>query len=327
VVVRLSAIQPTPLAWLWPSRIPIGKLTLLAGDPGLGKSLVALDVAARVTTARAWPDSTDATREPASVLLLSAEDDPADTIHPRLIAAGGDPDRTHLLLAIRSTSRERPFDLSRDVGHLDTTLAQTPGTRLVVLDPLSAYLGGADSHVDAVVRTLLDPLATLAARHRVAVLAITHLRKSSGKAIYRSMGSLAFAATARAVHLVEKDPRDTSRRLLLPLKGNLSPSTTGLAYSITATPHGPAVAWDPRPVAADPDNLVSLREPAALAEAIDLLRSVLADGPRSIQELEREASLASISPSTLRRARAHLGLKTRKAGYQGNWVIDPPHDR
>src|SRR5262249_13584096 len=162
--------------WLWPGRIACGKVTMLAGHPGLGKSQVALSIAAIVSTGGRWPVD-GACAECGSVVIMSAEDDPEDTIRPRLDAAGADLARCHVIDAVRrrdDTGREtrRGFSILEDVPRLAAALVGFGDTALVVIDPITAYLGATDSHCNAEVRAALAPLADLAAQHRVAVLAI-----------------------------------------------------------------------------------------------------------------------------------------------------------
>ena len=168
VVVRLSEVTPVPVRYLWQDRIAVGKLNLLVGDPGLGKSFISYDVAARVSTGAAWPDAGHAPR--GSVVLLSAEDALADTVRPRLDALSADVTRIHALTAVRvADGPERQFSLAQDVAQLEAVLATT-GATLVIIDPLSAYLGGkADSYKDPDVRGLLAPLAALRGRRDPAV--------------------------------------------------------------------------------------------------------------------------------------------------------------
>lgn len=326
ILVRLSEVEPASVRWLWPGRIPIGKLTLLAGDPGLGKSLVTLDMAARITRGAPWPDGQDES-EPSSVILLSAEDDAADTIRPRLDAAGADVERIVHLVAVEEAGEERSFNVARHLDQLDTAINQTPGTSLIVIDPVSSYLGGVDSHANAEVRGVLEPLARLAGTRGVAVLAVTHLRKSSGKAVYRMMGSLAFAAAARAVWCVIKDLANEQRRLLLPVKANLAPDTGGLAYSVQHPDGSPVIAWEPSPIPGDAEKHMgtsSGRGQEALDEAVDFLRCLLAHGPTPVCAVQREARELGISAAALRRARARLGIKPHKNGYQGTWLLALP---
>lgn len=195
---------------MWQGRIALGKLTLLAGDPGLGKSLLTIALAAHVTCSTPWP--VDRTPCPGGkVLLLSAEDDVEDTIRPRLDAAGADPSRVYALEAVfdvngEGTRRRRMLNLARDIECLDEVLS-SGGFRLVIVDPVSAYLGGVDTHRNADIRVVLAPLAELAARHKVAMVCVSHLTKGAGtSAIYRATGSIAFVAAARAAYVVTRDP-------------------------------------------------------------------------------------------------------------------------
>jgi putative DNA primase/helicase len=332
VIVRLSDVKPEPVAWLWPGRIALGKLTLIAGDPGLGKSFLTLDMAARVSRGWAWPDAPGVATTPGGVVLLSAEDGVADTIRPRLDAAGADVARIVALEAIRSVGdngREsaRTFDLSRDLPALESAIRSVDGCRLVVIDPVTAYLGGVDSHKNAEIRGLLAPLGAIAERHRVAMVAVTHLNKSGGgPAIYRAMGSLAFAAAARAAWAVSKDKHDPSRRLLLPIKNNIAPDTGGLAYRIE--PLGvdgcPAVAWEPDAVNVSADDaLASDRDEdggrTERDDAAGWLRDLLAHGPRPARDVERDARDAGYSIATVRRAKAAIGVVSRKPAFGGPW--------
>jgi putative DNA primase/helicase len=234
---RVSDIAARPINWLWQGRIARGKVTMLAGHPGLGKSQLALTIAAIVTTADQWP--VDRTRaERGSAIILSAEDDAEDTIRPRLEAASADLERCHVIGAIRDRDnlgreRRRGFSITDDLSRLAGALADIDNPLLVIVDPITAYLGATDSHRNAEVRAALAPLAELAAECQVAILAISHLRKSSdGEAILRLTGSLAFVAAARAAYVVLSDSQNASRRLLLPVKNNLGNDDTGYAYCI-----------------------------------------------------------------------------------------------
>lgn len=336
VLIRLSDVQAKPVSWLWEGRFAVGKLTLVAGDPGLGKSFLTLDMAARVSTGAAWPDRPGVRTEPGGVVLLNAEDALDDTIRPRLDAAGADTSRIIALSAIRTVGEEgkdavRSFDLSRDLPALEDAIRAVGNCRLAVIDPVTAYLGGTDSHKNAEIRGLLAPLGELAERHGVAV---THLNKSGGgPAIYRAMGSLAFAAAARAAWAVSKDKDDPARRLFIPIKNNIAPDTGGLGYRIE--PGGangcPTVCWEPDPVhiAAD-DALAGDRGEGgdgALEEAKAWLRDALANGARPAKEVKQEAESDGIKPRTLDRAKKALGLISTREGYasEGRWVWSLPH--
>jgi hypothetical protein len=338
VLLRMADVQPVAVEWLWPGRIPLGKLSILAGDPGLGKSFATLDMAARVSRGTPWPDAPLTSSPAGDVVLLSAEDDPADTIRPRLDAAGADVSRIIMLTAVRIPADDghgavdRGFCLAVDLPHLRSAIASVPRCRLVVIDPISAYLGDVDSHVNAEVRGVLTPLAELAASTRVAVVGVQHLRKSDGPAVYRSMGSLAFVAASRATWAVARDPDDTTgrRRLLLPVKCNLSDDTGGLAYELRPVDGTAVVSWDTSPVSATADDVLGATrrggKGSASDDAAEWLRAQLADGPVETRELTQRAEDDGIAWRTVKRAKDKVGAKASKRGYKGPWVWFLPGD-
>ncbi len=340
--VCLADVPPTDVAWLWPGRIALGKVTLLAGDPGLGKSMVTLDMAARVSRVAAWPDEfTDEggsgrarflpsrseegsagaspSRQPASVVLLSAEDDLADTIRPRLESHDADCSRIVAIQAIagreEASTFRRSFDLGRDLAHLTETIDRLDNCRLVVIDPISAYLGRAAENANAEVRSLLGPLALLAADRQLAIVVVTHLRKEEGAAMYRTMGSLAFIAAARSAWMICKDQHDSRRRLLLPVKNNLATDIGGLSYTIE--PNGkdgrPAVSWYADRIEADADTMMreGPRRPGPRGgernEAAKWLHDCLARGRQPASEVREAALSHGFTYATLRRAFRELG--------------------
>jgi hypothetical protein len=328
ILQRLAGVTRELLEWLWPGRIPLGKLTLLAGDPGLGKSFVTLDIAARVSTGEAWPDMPLLRQTPGGVILLNCEDDLADTIAPRLDKAGADDTRIIAIEGVQMMGRRRHFSLEADLPRLEEVLVENADTRLIVIDPVSGYLGNVDSHKNSEVRGLLAPLAELAGRHRVAVVTVTHLSKSGGpKAIYRAMGSLAFAAAARAVWAITKDPDDPQRRLLLPAKLNLARDPDGLAYRIEDA----RVCWEYQPVRMHADDAFAA-EAASEArgsnrgserqEATAWLGERLADGPALTSQVVADAKEHGFSERTLRRAfKAMGGCSKKEADGQWHWSL------
>lgn len=336
VTVCLAEIRPEPIHWLWPGRIALGKVTLIAGDPGLGKSLVTIAMAAHVSTGREWP--VDGTPCPAGdVVIISAEDDLADTIRPRLDAAGADPSRIHCIKAIREFDTEtdqvtaRSLSLRKDLAHIDAELDALPNCRLLIIDPISAYLDGTDSHNNADVRGLLAPLADLASKHQVAVIAVTHLNKGgSSSPLYRAMGSLAFVAAARAVFGVAKDEENPARRLMMPLKSNLGPDTSGVAYEVISNDSGlPTLRWDPCPITEDLEdvfNASSGGERSDIQDAADWLKDVLAPGRVKTKDLQSLASHAGHAWRTVKRAKSKLGVQSEKTGYgaDGVWFWSLP---
>lgn len=320
-VIPFSAIAPEILQWLWPERIPLGKIVLIIGDPGLGKSTITIWLIAQVTSGGEWPDRPGEFAIKGDALLLSAEDDPGDTIRPRLDAAGAEVDRVHLIKsAILDDGKSGHFNLGRDIERLEAALKRLPNVRLLVIDPISSYLGAVDDHRNSELRGLLAPLADLVARYKLAVVGVSHLRKSPGKAVHAALGSMAYTATARAVHLVAEDPDDKDRRLFLPVKGNLSAERSGLRFEINRES---GVIWLPGSVDVSADQALSPeRDPAPQkAEAIEFLQEILAGGAVSAKEVFEEAELRGIGRRTLERAKKELGIRSQRGGFGsgGTW--------
>jgi RecA-family ATPase len=247
-----SLAQPSLLQWLWPGRIAAGRLTVIDGDPGEGKSLLALDVAARLSSARELPDGYRHT-EPAAVLLLTAEDDVQDTVIPRLRTAGADLERVYTWTGDASGPLVFPAACAR----LQELIEQTK-VRLVVIDPFFAFLGpDIGSLNDLMIRRALKPLAELAAATAAAFILIRHLSKGSvGKqAAYRGLGSIAILGAARTAFLVAKDPADADLRVLACTKNNLAAFPPALGFRLTAADGIAKIVWT-GPVARTADDLV-----------------------------------------------------------------------
>jgi putative DNA primase/helicase len=328
VTRRMSDIAPEPIQWLWPGRIALGKVTLLAGDPGLGKSMITVAMAAHVTNGTPWPvDRSECIA--GDVIMVSAEDDPADTLRPRLDAAGADVSRVQVLDMVREPDRERrlkdrSFNLVKDIAALDKLLSDTPGCRLITIDPISAYLGGTDSHNNADIRALLTPLATMASRHKVAIFVVTHLNKSAqANALYRASGSLAFVAAARAAYSVVKCPDDPDRRLVLPLKNNLGDDRTGYAYQITtAGNNAPVLGWVDEAVEMTLEELAGAvidRQPRPRDEVKIWLKDLLSPGPIAVETIKETAEEEGHAWRTINRAKKDLGIHSRKQEFSGRW--------
>lgn len=333
IITKLADVTPRPVNWLWPWCIASGKVTLLVGDPGLGKSFVTLDFAARVSRGFGWPNAPDHRRPPGGVVLLSAEDDAGDTIRPRLDAAGADVSRIVALEAVRVGDSSKHFDLSRDLVALERAIQSVHDCRLVVIDPISSYMGQTDSHCNADVRGVLAPLAALAAKYNVAIVVVSHMNKNSGSAaIYRTTGSLAFVAAARAAWAVVKDKDDPERRLFLPVKNNVGPDRGGLSFALItkASDAPPTVAWDSEPVLMTVDEAMSALaqvkgKPTAREDATVWLREFLASGPKLARDVFAAAFEAQLRDRTVKRAASELGIVKRKEGFSGgwNWALPP----
>jgi replicative DNA helicase len=332
---RVDEILATALTWLWPQRLALGKLALIAGEPGAGKSQLSCRFAAAVSTGGTWPDGSSAPR--GSVVLICCEDDAADTIRPRLEAAGADLSRVHILDWVAKSGIRQHFSVGADVDALSALLKSIGDVRLIIIDPISAYMGRADSHVVADVRQALAPIQSMAAELGPAVVLISHLNKNSGAgAMARVSGSGAFVAVVRSAWLVAVDPEDSDRRrrVLAPLKNNLGDDRTGFAYRIEPWHRddiaSSLVVFEAGIVTTTANDLLDRGRRggdndanSALADAEAFLQSELADGPKASSKVDKAARDAGISPASLRRARKALGVRSRKDG-SGAWHIQLP---
>ena len=239
-VQSFSTVQSESVEWLWEKRIALGKITIFASDPGKGKSLASNDISARISRGGSFPDGTPAVQGDA--LFLTAEDGRADTIRPRLEAHGADLARVHFISGTQVTrpdgsSAESHFNLERDIEKLDEAIAALPELRLLVIDPINAYMGLTDTHRDSDVRRILTPLAELAERRRVAVILIMHLKKSETSAMLAVSGSIGFVAAARCVWGFGEDPTLPGYRIMVPIKNSLAPMGDGIGYRIVPYEH------------------------------------------------------------------------------------------
>ena len=323
LLVSMDKITPEHVRWLWLGRIPLGKITILQGDPGLGKSTLALDLASRISNNHPMPDgSMSALSEPAAVFLMSAEDGLADTIRPRLDALGADQRRI-------SVPEHQHFLIPRDsdlIGHA----VQQIGAKLAIIDPLAAFLDGSiNSWNNQHVRRALSPLAEVAEQTGAAILILDHLNKRSGiAAIQRGSGSIAFNAAARSVLLVCKHPQEPETFVVASVKSNLGSPPASLAYrTVEADNKAVRLEWRGE-CPYDADELVAAAfEPTnsrKLAAAIEFLRERLSLSSALSKVVEREAAERGISARTLTRARKELGVKSSPLGVGGEWALSLP---
>ena len=337
LVVKCAAdIKPEKIDWLWDQRLPLGKCVLVAGEGGLGKSMVLAGIAATVSRGKEWPCSEGQSRC-GSVIILSAEDDAADTIVPRLMAADADCSKVHILEAVykEDDKGHRAFNLQLDLPELEKKIVELGDVVLVIIDPITSYLGKVDSHKNAELRSVLEPLGKMAARLHVTVIANTHLSKASGgSANSRVIGSVAFVNHARAAFIVTADPEDRSRRLFIPSKTNLGRPREGLAYRIadaTVISAGgeliwaPYVKWEDFPVTISADEAIAamaggVEGKSFLEEAKQFLIELLADGGTEPKEIKKAAEDAGLAWATVRRAKNLIGIKPHKAGMDRGWI-------
>ncbi len=334
-LICMSNIEMKRIEWLWPDRIACGKLTVIAGNPGLGKSQLTAMLAAIITTGEKWPDAS----EPApigNVIFLSAEDDAADTIKPRLKAAEADISRCHILNAIKTKTSDgkdsqRSFDLTQDVERLGEVIARLGDVRLVVIDPISAYLGGTDSHNNADMRGMLAPLSAMAAKNGVAMVVLTHLNKSEYQdMIGRVIGSIGLIAAARAGYVVVKDPITPETRYFIPIKNNVGNDREGFAFHIdgvdlTDDITTSKICWHDGLVEAQKILYPEVEEkPTATNGAAEFLQGLLSKGAMMAQDVFNEADGAGYSKASMYRAKKKLGIKHKKIGMEGGWQWSIP---
>ena len=334
-----SDVDPMPIRWLWQGRIARGKVSMIAGNPGLGKSQLTASMASVVTTGGCWP--VDRTKcKIGNVVFVSGEDDAADTIRPRLEAVGADVTRCFILDMIRDVNREgeqrqRSFSLQSDLPALASMLKEIGGAALIVIDPISAYLGSVDSHKNADIRALLEPLGKFASQWDAAVVCITHLNKGGGNgdALARVMGSLAFVAAARAAFVVVKDKENEHRRLFLTAKNNIGNDSEGLAYQVRSVTLDNGIStsrveWETEPVSITADEAmrptVSDEEGESMADAKAFLIGLLADGAMPSKQVRADADGAGYSWRTIQRAQKSLGIEAVKEGMRSGWVWKLP---
>ncbi|MBV9123134.1 MAG: AAA family ATPase [Planctomycetes bacterium] len=327
-VQALSQLSSQPLTWFWPNRLPLGKLSLLEGDPGLSKSLVTLDLCARLSTGRPLPDGT-LCPGPAAALILNAEDGVADTVRCRLLALGADMDRVFHLYCDDGAPLRLPSQLPQLAEALDQTRA-----RLVVIDPLMAFLERSINIAsDQSVRRALVPLAQLADQHQCAVLMVRHLNKNSGlRSIYRGGGSIGLVGACRSAWLIARDPQTPDHCVLAQVKNNLAPPQPSLAYTVQdASSASPLLNWLGSRDQKTADQLLvgfpGLSQPNQFDRACDFLNTLLETAPQTARAIWTAAQKEGHSARTLARARRFLKIRSQRIWMEKNqftyWLL--PH--
>ena len=334
VVLKCAAdLEPSPVRWLWQYWLALGKLHILAGAPGQGKTTLALGMAATVTMGGRWPDGTGCVQ--GNVLIWSGEDDPADTLLPRLLAAGADRAKCFFIEGARRDGEVVPFDPARDLRQLLAAIESIGGIKLLVIDPVVSAVAG-DSHKNTEVRRALQPLVDLATACDCAVLGITHFAKGGQGTdpTQRVVGSVAFSAVARVVMVAAKvkaDAEAKDARILARTKSNIGPDGGGFHYFLKqAEPlpgiHASHVAWGKavdgtaRELLTGPEDAPDDDgEKSALETAMEFLVEILKDGSAPSKYVESEAKDAGISQRTVRRASEVLRVKKRKMNDAWYW--------
>jgi putative DNA primase/helicase len=339
-LLRGSDVKPEAVTWLWPGWLAAGKFEVLGGAPGTGKTTISMALAATVTTGGRWPDGS---RSPVgNVVIWSGEDDPADTLVPRLALSGADLSRVYFIADVFDGDGRRSFDPARDMEPLRRKLAEIGDVRLLIVDPIvSAVMG--DSHKNAEVRRSLQPLVDLAAFMRCALLGITHFSKGTGgrDPVERLTGSLAFGALARVVMVAAKHQEEgedgRTVRLFIRAKSNIGPDDGGFEYDLhqaelkshpgifaSSVLWGDAVEGAARELLATADATGDDGEGGTLSDARRFLSDLLADAPMRAGDVFKDADGAGLTKRSIQRAADKIGVLRHKDGMRGGWLWKLP---
>ncbi|MFN3911483.1 AAA family ATPase [Hyphomonas sp.] len=357
MIRRVSDVPIERIDWLWDQRFAIGKVAIVTGDPGLGKSQFTMFLAAQVTTGGEWPNGEGRAPE-GDVLILCCEDEIGDTIRPRLEAVNGDVSRVYSIDAVATVSgKRRTFDLQSDLEALDALIASAPGNlKLVIIDPISAYMGGGkDTHKASDVRAVLNPVQELAARHDVAIVCVAHPPKSvaGGKAVNAVNGSGAYIAASRFSWLFSKEYQqdgetgeriETGRVLMTEAKNNLGKSK-GLALRICTRSIQTDIGFITAPYVAFENGYVDTTADQALSDtpqtgkrlnrsaaerAKTFLQFELANGDVEASVLMQRAEQHSLTERVLQKAADEIGIIKRREGFGAGgrsvWGYAKPSD-
>lgn len=325
---RASDIVPQAITWLWDDWLPAGKLTILAGTAGTGKTTLALGLAATLTSGGDWPDGKPC-KKIGNALVWSSEDNPDDTLVPRLIASGADVSRCYFIDGISENGQSVPFDPAQDIIELHNAAEKIGGVSLLIIDPIVSAISG-DMHRANDVRRSLQAVVDFAEVHGCAVIGITHFAKGgAGKSPQdRVIGSQAFGALARMVLVAAKE-EDGTKRVLARAKSNIAPDDGGVAYRLDLTTIGGGieathVAWDgviqgtAREILGEVEHDES-DEGNEKADAESFLRDLLAAGPVPTKQVKADVDGAGYSWATIRRAQKSLGVVAVKGGMTEGW--------
>lgn len=341
-LINGTEISPEPIEWLWEGWLARGKFHVLPGSPGTGKTTIAMALAATCTIGGVWPDGSRATV--GNVLIWSGEDDPKDTLVPRLLACGANCSRIYFVGETTEVGEVRPFDPATDFVKLAEAVSKIPGgIRFILIDPIVSAVAG-DSHKNAEVRRSLQPIVAMAAGMGAAVLGITHFSKATAgrDPVERVTGSIAFGALARVVFAAAKLPendRHGGARLFCRSKSNIGPDSGGFRYDLEQVevprhPHifatrvlwGSAIDGTASELLARAEAIQPQEEPAGKVPDAnsEWLRDLLSSGGMMAAKVQKEALAAGLSQKQLRTAREKLGIQPVKRDFAGGWFWQLP---
>lgn len=325
-LVKASDIIPEATDWLWEGWLAAGKMHLLGGSPGTGKTTISLSLAATLSSGGLWPDGSDA--DVGNVVIWSGEDGVEDALVPRLMASGADCDNVHFINSVSKGKETRFFDPATDIEPLHRKLEEIGNVRLLIIDPIVSAVQG-DSHKNAEVRRGLQPLVELAGSLGCALLGITHFSKNTKQnaPLERLTGSLAYGALARVVLVVSERENEggNSEHVLCRAKSNIGPDSGGFKYTVQQSvlkeyPEiiASSIQWGEALEGSAQEILSSAGDSSVLQSAKDYLLEILSD-------YELPCSLiyegTSISKRTLQRAKKELGILSKKIGCDWHWSL------
>jgi hypothetical protein len=329
-LLYLADVEHRSVEWLWQDRLAAGTVSVLSGDPGSGKTWVALAIAAALSTGRT-PGPTDATTSstnvipPCTIVYACADYVGSELIRPRFLSLGGDPARLVLLRGVASSLAPGAFNLS-NTAILEDALEQT-GARLLILDPLHCYLAGSDRHRAHGAAHVFENLARLAEKHRCCILLVRHLRRRG-----RNSTAVELSSAVRTEFLVGSTPDAPGISALVQTKSNLGPLARSLGYRIDPSrdqPFDPPFHWTGSSKFT-PEDLQTERPVGAGTPkrklAAEWLRLQLSDGPLSQGTIERAAERDGESMMTIRRAKKDIGVMSTKNTFNGVWLWELPPD-
>lgn len=325
----LDEVEQVPVEWLWQPYIPAAKVTLLDGDPGEGKSYIGLWLTAQITSGKKLPGATTGHRV-GKVLILSAEDDPADTLKPRLTAMGANCSRVTYIAGVRSYKHgDSSLAFDEHLALLEERIREMR-PRLVIVDPLVAYLSRkTDLNKANHIRAVFGPLARIAATYGCSILVIRHLNKSeSTKAIYKGLGSIDFVAAVRSALMVARHQGlgVGDERVMFHYKANSTAKGPALGYRITDA----GLEWTGEKPGLVLDDLVTggiADARGSIDEAQDFLEDLLGHHQLRAREVLEQAKEAGIPRNALERAKKALGIRSCREGgaaAAGYWVWQLP---
>lgn len=324
-LVRLSNVERDKIKWFWKDRIPEGSVTLVDGDPGHGKSTIAYDLVARVTTGRSMPCDDSATAVDGGAVILQGEDS-CSIVRERVAAAGGNVDR--VAVYDRRLFAEMPLILPRDMAIVEAAVAEV-SARLLVIDPVTCFLGDQVGNEQRI-RAACDQLGALAERRDLAVVMCRHLTKSSGSnPLYRGIGSIGLIAAVRSALAVAHDPQSTDKfqHVLVQTKGSLA-SAPALRYRTQQQGDARTIEWLGATECSPEEALGQVAlDRSALTEAAYVLFSLLQDGALPADEVRRLAKRSGVADRTLLRAKRLLDVRSVKhgsgRGSHWTWALCP----